>query len=191
MDPGRATPTRASPAARRRAGPLAAAAWLTLSSAAAAAAQAPAAAPAPAPCQAGGRYADFDFWVGEWDVLTPDGQQAGTNSIEKAERGCLLVERWTGAGGSTGTSVNFYDPARVRWRQLWVSPSGGLIEIEGGLRDGSMVLEGELIQRDGTRQPFRGTWTPNDDGSVRQHFETSADGSDSWATWFDGNYVRR
>ena len=68
----------------------------------------------PATCAEGGRYADFDFWVGEWDVFIPNGRQAGTNRIEKVEQGCLLVEHWTGAGGSTGTSVNFYDPGRAR-----------------------------------------------------------------------------
>jgi len=147
--------------------------------------------PPAAPCEAGGRYADFDFWVGEWDVFIPDGRQAGTNSIERAERGCLLVERWTGGSGGTGTSMNYYDPAKARWLQLWVSSNGVVIEIEGGLRNGSMVLAGELINADGTSQPFRGTWTPNTDGSVRQHFEISEDEGRTWSTWFDGRYVRR
>jgi hypothetical protein len=154
-------------------------------------ASADAQAPPAAPCETGDRHAEFDFWVGEWDVYMPDGRQAGTNRIEKAERGCLLVEHWSGAGGVTGTSVNFYDPARALWRQLWVSVDGGLIEIEGGLRGGSMILEGFLIGPDGSRQTFRGAWTPNADGSVRQHFETSGDGGRTWETWFDGRYVRR
>ena len=145
----------------------------------------------PTPCMDGGRYAEFDFWVGAWDVFIPDGRQAGTNLIEKAEQGCVLVERWSGAGGSTGTSVNFYDPGRARWRQLWVSPNGGVIDIEGGLHEGSMVLEGTLTNAAGASQPFRGAWTPNADGSVRQHFEVSSDGGETWATWFDGRYVRR
>jgi hypothetical protein len=147
--------------------------------------------PPPAPCETGGRYADFDFWVGEWDVSDTDGRLAGTNRIERVERGCLLIERWTGAGGGTGTSMNYYDPAKARWLQRWVSSNGVVIVIEGGLRDGSMVLAGALINADGTSQPFRGTWTPNADGSVRQHFEISADGGQTWANWFDGRYVRR
>jgi hypothetical protein len=183
MHPGRATTVGPS---ARLASLLASAALLTLLTVSGAAAQNPPA----APCQEGGSYADFDFWVGEWDVFQADGRQAGTNQIEKSERGCLLVESWKGASGSTGTSVNFYDPARTSWRQLWVSMDGTVIEIEGGLRDGSMVLEGSLIGRGGGSQPFRGTWTPNDDGSVRQHFEISEDGGRTWATWFDGRYVR-
>jgi hypothetical protein len=148
--------------------------------------------PAPAaPCAEGGRYADFDFWVGDWDVFMPDGSQAGTNRIEKTQAGCALIEYWTGAAGGTGTSINYFDPAERRWVQLWVSSGGTVIEIDGDLLDGSMVLEGALIASGGRRQPFRGRWTPNADGSVRQHFEISEDGGRTWVTWFDGRYVRR
>lgn len=145
----------------------------------------------PAPCRDGGRFDEFDFWVGEWDVFGPNDTQAGTNVIEKVERGCLIVEHWTGAGGGTGTSVNFYDPGSEVWRQLWVSSNDVVIEIEGGLRNGSMVLEGTLTNPAGRSQPFRGTWTPNRDGSVRQHFEISQDDGETWSTWFDGRYVPR
>jgi len=146
----------------------------------------------PAPCQVDrAPYADFDFWVGDWDVFAPNGDQAGTNRIEKIERGCLLLESWTGASGGTGKSMNFYDPERDLWRQIWVSGNGDVIEIEGELRDASMVLEGRLVDSAGAPQPFRGTWTPNADGSVRQHFEISEDQGRTWSTWFDGRYVRR
>ena len=62
---------------------------------------------------------------------------------------------------------------------------------EGGLRGDAMILAGTLINPHGESQPFRGTWTPNPDGSVRQLFEISPDGGRSWTTWFDGRYVRR
>jgi hypothetical protein len=170
------------------ASPLAATAALALGLSAATALHAQT--PPPTPCEVGAPYTDFDFWIGDWDVFAQGGL-AGTNRIEKTEHGCLLVEHWTGAGGGTGTSVNFYDPGRERWRQVWVSSSSGVIEIEGGLRDGAMVLEGTLVSAAGQSQPFRGAWTPNADGSVRQHFEVSSDGGRTWTTWFDGRYVRR
>ena len=144
----------------------------------------------PRPCEGGGNYDDFDFWVGRWDVFTPDGKKAGTNRIEETEAGCILLESWTGAGGGSGTSINYYDPSSGKWNQLWVSPNGVVIRIAGGLRDGSMVLDGELIGPKGASQPFRGIWTPNEDGSVRQFFEISADDGATWSTWFDGKYVR-
>lgn len=36
--------------------------------------------PAPPSCDAA-PYRAFDFWVGEWEVRTPQGQLTGTNSI--------------------------------------------------------------------------------------------------------------
>ncbi|MEO1136928.1 MAG: hypothetical protein AAFW68_10040, partial [Pseudomonadota bacterium] len=55
------------------------------------------------PCDAL-EYRAFDFWIGEWEVFNQDGSKAGENSIRREEYGCLLVERWTGASGSTGQS---------------------------------------------------------------------------------------
>jgi hypothetical protein len=52
-----------------------------------------------------------------------------------------------------------------------------------------MVLSGDRPQADGTVATDRITFTPNDDGSVRQHWETSTDGK-TWTTAFDGHYVR-
>ncbi len=41
----------------------------------------------------------------------------------------------------------------------------------------------------GERRPFRMTFTPQDDGSVRQFLEESTDGGKTFAIWFDGRYV--
>ncbi len=147
-----------------------------------------------------GPYRDFDFWLGHWNVHLADGRLAGENRIEASGDGCRLVERWRGARGSEGFSLNFYEPADDRWRQIWVS-SDNIIEISGGLIGGSMVLEGEIRYRrpvdggradaSGPRRPFRGTWTPLGDGRVRQFFEEwRADeaGREGWQTWFEGFY---
>ncbi|MEQ1516386.1 MAG: hypothetical protein ABL931_07860, partial [Usitatibacteraceae bacterium] len=36
----------------------------------------------------------FDFWIGDWDVTTPDGKLAGTNLIKPILAGCVLHENW-------------------------------------------------------------------------------------------------
>ena len=65
------------------------------------------------------------------------------------------------------------------------------IDIRGGLEDGAMRLEGTVLYlQNGQRFPFRGTWTPQPDGVVRQHFEQSTDEGQTWTTWFDGYYHR-
>ena len=142
---------------------------------------------APPPCEAAPYHA-FDFWVGDWEVSTPDGRTAGTNSITKEEDGCLLVERWESARGTTGQSYNYYDPGQQVWRQVWVSP-GVVIDYSGGLNQtGAMVLEGEISYRGGETHDFRGTWTPQADGSVRQHFEQYDAEAGEWGDWFTGIY---
>ncbi len=147
--------------------------------------------PPPVPCEADTTYRQFDFWVGEWDVFNSEGQQAGTNRIEKLLGGCLLLENWTSARGSEGKSINYYDPIRKRWVQTWVDGQGGIIAVEGGLEDGAMRFEGEHLYPDGRREAYRMSFTPRADGSVRQFIEQSKDGGSTWYVWFDGTYVRK
>ncbi len=137
-------------------------------------------------------FADFAFWLGEWEVFDNNtGNKAGENSIQKQERGCMILERWTSATGGTGTSLNYYNPVAREWRQLWVSEGRYSIDIVGGLQGESMVLEGSIYNFAGAVWDFRGTWTPNADGSVRQFFEQYNHDSGEWNTWFDGRYVRK
>jgi hypothetical protein len=156
-------------------------------------AAAPAAAQNQKPC-ADPVFDDFDFWVGDWDVYGADGKLAGANSIVKEEYGCLLVERWKNAGGITGQSYNFVDLVTGKWRQVWVS-AGATIDYSGGLNDkGAMVLEGTIgygVGKPGNGAKFRGTWTPNADGTVTQRFQQYDPSTDQWTDWFLGTYKRR
>ena len=142
------------------------------------------------PCEGDERFREFDFWIGHWEVTTAQGQVAGTNRVEKEEQGCMLLERWTSSNGGTGTSINYFDPAKGKWVQVWVASAGYSIVIEGRLEDGKMVLVGHLVGLDGAATPFRGTWTPLSDGRVRQFFEQSTDDGKTWTPWFDGYYKR-
>lgn len=131
----------------------------------------------------------FDFWQGRWVVHSKQGKLAGHNFIERAHDGCALIEHWRSARGGSGTSTNYWDPAKQAWVQNWIDASGSVIQLEGDLREGSMVLEGRYVKPDGSELKMRGTWTPLDDGRVRQFFETSPDG-DEWTPWFEGFYTR-
>ena len=144
------------------------------------------------PCAHREGFSDFDFWVGEWDVHLANGTYAGSNVIERQERGCVLVERWTSASGGTGMSVNYLDKATDEWVQVWNAEGGSQINIRGGLTDEGMALEGTIhYVANGTTAPFRGLWTPMEDGRVRQYFEQSNDGGETWSPWFEGFYTRR
>ena len=135
-------------------------------------------------------YRQFDFWIGEWDVHTADGKLAGTNRIEHEYDGCVVHERYMGARGYSGESLNTYDGGRKVWHQTWVDNQSTLLLLEGGLRDSSMVLEGQSVAPSGQTTKHRITWTPNADGSVRQHWE-STDDQGRWTTVFDGLYTRK
>lgn len=143
----------------------------------------------PQPCTTS-HYRQFDFWIGEWTVTTPDGKYAGKNSIQPILNGCALYESWTGASGYRGDSLNFYDTSRGVWHQTWIDFAGGPLYGDGGLVDGSMVLSGSGKDRKGNNITNRITWTPNADGSVRQHWEVSSDAQASWNTVFDGLYKK-
>ncbi len=146
------------------------------------------------PCEYDDNYRKFDFWIGEWEVYNyqnPDGPQQGTNIITKINGGCALYESWTSSAGNVGSSVNYYNPATKKWRQLWTATGGYIVDISGNFEDGAMRLVGDLISNDGSKTDFRGTWTPLEDGNVRQFFETSNDGGNTWVPWFDGLYVKK
>lgn len=147
----------------------------------------------PSRCLGDPHFRDFDFWLGTWRVTErASGNLAGTNTITSIEGSCALEERWTGKDGGTGMSINYYNSVSGQWRQVWLSASAYSIDIVGGLDDrGAMVLEGTIFYyRSGKSQPFRGTWTPNPDGTVRQHFEQANPESGEWSEWFDGLYTK-
>lgn len=132
----------------------------------------------------------FDFWLGDWTVTSPDGKVAGTSRIETIAGGAGLLENWSGAGGFTGRSLNTYQAEKKAWRQFWVGSAGDVLELAGGIVAGRMVLAGEHAAPGG-RRTERITWTPNTDGTVRQCWEQSTDGDQTWTTVFDGLYRPR
>jgi hypothetical protein len=157
-----------------------------------------AAGPAPAGAQqpgastcTGPEHRQFDFWLGEWEVHTEDGQLAGTNRITSDFGGCALREEWTGAGGIRGESLNIYDGSTGRWHQTWVDGQGRLLLLDGGLDTlGRMVLRGEGAGPGGAAIVNEISWEPRDDGTVVQTWSVSEDSGVSWRVVFKGIYAR-
>jgi hypothetical protein len=144
-------------------------------------------APPPRPCSSP-EARQFDFWVGDWDVFE-NGKLAGTNRIERLY-GCVVHESWKSPGLS-GQSLNVFDTKRGVWHQTWIDSNAGLLVIEGAWKDGALTMSDATLP--GKKDPKRVneiTWTPNADGSVRQHWRASTDGGKTWQTVFDGKYVR-
>jgi hypothetical protein len=149
----------------------------------------PLTATAAGPCDSGA-FREFDFWAGEWDVYEANGKLAGRNLVTIEELGCVVVEHWRGATGTTGQSLNYYDPAAKRWKQRWAGLAV-VLEMDGGMQGDAMVLEGPLQNLTTNRQTLlRGIWTKLPEGRVRQQFVESDDGGKTWKPWFDGYYTR-
>ena len=136
---------------------------------------------------------EFDFWLGDWEVRNPDGEVVGHNRIRRTVGGCGLREEWRGKRGLRGTSLNAWDEERGVWHQTWIDSAGTLLLLEGGLRDGAMVLEGETAdpEQPGATIRHRISWSVVDGNPahVRQHWQQSTNG-ETWETAFDGHYRR-
>ena len=143
------------------------------------------------PCMFKSENRQFDFWIGEWDVMNTQGQQVGTSSIQRIVDGCIIFENWTATGGSNiGKSFNFYDPNKNKWRQVWVGNNGQPIDFEGEFKDGAMRYTSVSTGANGQKTLGRMTFF-NLGEKVRQLWETSTDDGKTWTVAFDGMYVRK
>jgi hypothetical protein len=161
--------------------------------------------PKPFDCSAP-EYRQFDFWIGEWDVVPnaataasntaapPPGSKPASNVVERAHHGCVLIENWDDRVGGTGQSFNVYDRTRKRWHQTWVDSNGGLHQYEGELKDGNMVFMGEVplppASRFQGRRTIRLSFMPMGPDKVRQ-FSESLNSDGTWSVNYDLIYTRR
>lgn len=140
-------------------------------------------------CQADA-YRAFDFWLGEWDVYS-QGKLAGHNHIMKILDGCAISESWEGVSGGRGHSLNAYDVKADSWSQYWTDSNGLVLRLVGEFSDGSMKMLGLTVVPGEEVSTIRHqiSWTPMDNGHIRQLWESSPSGSDEWQVIFDGVYV--
>jgi tetratricopeptide (TPR) repeat protein len=143
------------------------------------------------PCLVTPEHKQFDFWVGEWNVMNPQGQLAGTSSIQRVVDGCAIFENWTGAQGGNGKSFNYYDRNDGKWHQLWVGSGGGVVNFSGEYKDGAMRYEAVSPAANGSKTLQRMTFFKLEADKVRQLWETSTDDGKTWTVAFDGMYVKK
>jgi hypothetical protein len=132
----------------------------------------------------------LDHWIGEWDVYV-NGQRVGGNRIVKSLDGFAVEEFWDGGGGGRGRSLFVFEAAKGRWKQLWTSDGGWIVEKVGTPIENGIYLEGTGSFANGTVKKSREYLTKNPDGSVRQLLEDWDEDSKAWKPVFDGKYVRK
>lgn len=144
----------------------------------------------PAKCDSE-EHRQFDFWVGDWVVSDRSGNIQGHNKIALILDDCTLLENWRGTQGSEGKSFNFYDRATQQWHQTWIDKSGGVLYLNGGLKDNAMVLAGERPGTDGQPVLHEIRYLPLDGGNVEQHWRFSNDNGKTWQDAFLGIYRKK
>lgn len=147
------------------------------------------------PCAYSTENRQLDFWLGEWNVLTTQGETpAGSSKIELILGDCVVQENWTSGGNSgyTGKSYNIYNQALKRWEQYWVDSAGGNIFFYGGLKDGVMDYWTDAIpQPDGTKLKRHLQFFKLGPDTVRQFSQGSTDEGKTWHVEYDLTYRRK
>jgi len=143
------------------------------------------------PCKHDAKNREFDFWIGDWDVVDAKGNRLGQSHVELMLGDCVLLENWSSSLGSSGKSFNLWDAGRKRWKQTWVDDSGGFHDYTGDFTGGAMRFDGITFGPNGQETKLRMTFTPLAEGKVRQLMEQSTDGGKTWSVAFDGIYVKK
>ena len=149
---------------------------------------------AQAPCKFAPEFRQFDFWIGEWSVVTAKGEMpAGDSRIELTLGDCVIVENWTSKNSLyAGKSYNVYNVTEKRWEQFWVDNSAGMIHFYGGLKDGVMdFYTQDQAQPDGTSNQRHLRFFPLAPDKVRQFSQASADHGKTWTDEYDFIYTRK
>jgi len=147
-----------------------------------------------APCEYRAESRQFDFWVGDWSVVTTrELTPVGRSHIERAIGDCVIWENWTSLGesGYAGKSYNIYNVDLKRWEQFWVDNGGDTIHFHGALVDGVMDFYTDAIpQADGKLLTRRLRFYSLGVDRVRQFSQGSTDGGKTWTVEYDFTYQR-
>ena len=156
------------------------------------------------PC--GPESRQFDFWIGEWDVLNrnrpPEESRwydtgMATDRIYPVAGGCGIVEHWRGdAYGEflVGFSLRAFNPDTRQWDLVLLWPSNGLPRF-GELRGGFRHARGEFYSRgigpQGDTTFTRFTFSDITPETVMWQDGASADGGRSWSSTWIMEFTRR
>jgi hypothetical protein len=148
---------------------------------------------------------DFDFWMGRWSVRNRWLRERLAGSTEWEEFGASVVARPTldgtgnedmfrteHAGGFTGMSFRFFDPASGRWSIYWADsrrpglldpPVLGVFDGDVGIFEGDDEVGGRSIR-------LRFTWSRITTPTPRWERAFSADGGETWETNWIMDFAR-
>ena len=143
-------------------------------------------------------FRQFDFWVGEWEAFSPNGNKGGDSKISIILDSCVILEEWTSASAQqglvyAGKSFNSYNAASKQWQQTWTDNTGNTTEfLRGEGRDGKIIYYADNVpDPKGASFMRRLTFTKLSNDKVRQFGERSDDAGKTWTTEYDLEYRRK
>ncbi len=144
--------------------------------------------------------AQFDFWLGEWELTWPGGQAGtpadqqgkGSNKIEKLLGSCVVQENFsTGDGSFIGKSWSVYNARTKQWQQTWVDNSGGYLLFTGSYENGKMELRTAAVERAGKTFVSRMVFENINENTLDWNWQRSDDGGETWQDVWNIRYTRK
>ena len=137
-------------------------------------------------------YHQLDFWIDDWDTFetdSPGGASVARAHVDRIAQGCGLHELYEQTDGLIGDSILSYDSVRRQWQQTWITNRGSIMVITGNVKDGALVLEGEVHRNDGQMALQRISWKA-EGGGVRESALISRDRGKTWSPAFDVLFLK-
>lgn len=152
--------------------------------------------------------AQFDFWLGEWNVVSRnrppgDGEWVTTGSatdrVYTAVGGCAVVEHWRGyafpsAGHIVGFSVRAWEPGAREWRLVLLWPVAGppaFVESRGVFADGRGLFTRSFTSPAGDSLLGGLRFDAIESDAFRWANGISRDRGDSWESTWTMEFTRR
>ena len=145
-----------------------------------------------APCSTE-QHRQFDFWVGDWEVMNQDDQVIGHSKVELILNDCVIFENWQSANpGYAGKSLNYFNRSTNKWNQKWIDTNGIPIEFEGvfNKQDQALYYTATTKDREGKEVLNKLSFYKKSKDYVNQIWEQSIDKGKTWTTVFDGHYKK-
>jgi hypothetical protein len=141
-------------------------------------------------------HRQFDFWLGTWEMYDyssgSKGNLIGKNTITLLCNDYVIHEHAEMVGGIVGYAHLIYNKNNNKWHQMWVDNGGNVAWFSGGLEAGQMILSGERPgSKPGLTAIDRVAWSVLDPNKVRQYWQISEDGGESWFVAADNLYIRK
>lgn len=152
-------------------------------------------------------HAQFDFWIGDWQVFDAESDELiGFDRIARIFDGCVVRQEWTqfndafrpegGYGRLRGESL-FSVMNDGLWRQTWVDNSGFSVALSGGPGEAAdeIILLSDAVPYESPNGGyvsvyFRWHWRLLETGEVRSWGYTRVTDAGVWEPSFNNLYRR-